>query len=470
MVELSITTVVEGVNMAHEDIIQALGGPVKSTESGPISHSANGATVVSDPLKYAISAFEKELERLSRTSEGERNDQLNIASYNLGQLVKAGKLDQNVVEDALLQVATHIGLEERESRKTIESGMSKAMARAIQQAAEAPEATVLDLDPPGVLEDLYRPLDWHRLYEDTDTEVQWLIQDVFERGRLHALYAPSKSGKSLFVQYLVGKAVKAGQLKVLYVDLENSQKDIRVRFSDMGFKPEDLSNLIYFSFPPLPALDSITGGMHLVQLAEAHKVDFVVIDTTSRVIKGPEDEADTFRALYRYAMMPLKAQGIAVVRIDHAGKDIRQGQRGSSAKGDDVDTVWFLQRGDLGRFTLKCDRQRTGNHPEQLTFYLREDPLRFDQPDDVFSVDDDTESNDPTMVINQLLDALDAPNNISGNRAYELLQEKGMGKRRVNVQEAVKARRLRATQNQDELDISGGSGVGNRLDQHERPQ
>ena len=41
--------------------------------------------------------------------------------------------------------------------------------------------------------------------------------------------------------------------------------------------------------------------------------------------------------------MALKDADIALLRIDHAGKDLTRGQRGTSAKNDDVDVVWFLK-------------------------------------------------------------------------------------------------------------------------------
>ena len=42
--------------------------------------------------------------------------------------------------------------------------------------------------------------------------------------------------------------------------------------------------------------------------------------------------------------MALKEAGIALLRIDHAGKDLTRGQRGTSAKRDDVEVVWFLKK------------------------------------------------------------------------------------------------------------------------------
>jgi hypothetical protein len=54
---------------------------------------------------------------------GGRNDTLNSAAYSLGQLVAGGELDHGAVAGALLGVAVSIGLPEKESRATIDSGM-----------------------------------------------------------------------------------------------------------------------------------------------------------------------------------------------------------------------------------------------------------------------------------------------------------------------------------------------------------
>jgi hypothetical protein len=49
--------------------------------------------------------------------------------------------------------------------------------------------------------------------------------------------------------------------------------------------------------------------------------------------------------------------GITELRIDHAGKEATKGQRGSSAKNDDVDVVSQLKV-DTHGVTLSVDRQR----------------------------------------------------------------------------------------------------------------
>jgi hypothetical protein len=77
--------------------------------------------------RYAMRAFERELDELSSTTQGARNDQLNRASFNLGQLVAAKLLDEQLVRDNLEAVALRIGLTKIETQKTISSGLRKGM-------------------------------------------------------------------------------------------------------------------------------------------------------------------------------------------------------------------------------------------------------------------------------------------------------------------------------------------------------
>ena len=59
---------------------------------------------------------------------GGRNDALNVAAFNLGQLVGGHVLSETTVQDELLAAATSIGLGTIESLKTINSGLLSGMA------------------------------------------------------------------------------------------------------------------------------------------------------------------------------------------------------------------------------------------------------------------------------------------------------------------------------------------------------
>lgn len=76
-----------------------------------------------DTGRYAAAALEKELDALARAPLGERNERLNKSAFSLGQLVAGGALDEHEVADKLATVALAIGLEERETARTIASGL-----------------------------------------------------------------------------------------------------------------------------------------------------------------------------------------------------------------------------------------------------------------------------------------------------------------------------------------------------------
>lgn len=95
-------------------------GPRAARPVVPPPHSApspNGTA------RYAAAALEKELDILTRTPHGGRNEQLNKSAFSLGQLVAGGALDEHEVVDKLTTVARAIGLGENETDATIKSGM-----------------------------------------------------------------------------------------------------------------------------------------------------------------------------------------------------------------------------------------------------------------------------------------------------------------------------------------------------------
>jgi hypothetical protein len=106
-----------------------------------------------------------------------------------------------------------------------------------------------------------------------------------------------------------------------------------------------------------------------VETAQALHAKLVVIDTTARAVEGPENDADTFKAFYRWTGQQLKGHNIAWIRLDHAGKESERGQRGSSGKNDDVDVVWRLTRRDWG-VQLDATHHRMNWVPDTLELSL----------------------------------------------------------------------------------------------------
>jgi hypothetical protein len=86
---------------------------------------------------YALAALREETHRVASAAAGTRNDTLNVAAFNLGQLVAAHLLPAAAVITSLADAATHAGLPEAEASRTIRSGMT-AGARHPRQNPPAP--------------------------------------------------------------------------------------------------------------------------------------------------------------------------------------------------------------------------------------------------------------------------------------------------------------------------------------------
>lgn len=300
----------------------------------------------------------------------------------------------------------------------------------------------------------YPALDWSLVFDGAPDDIDWLVPDMIARGQSYSLVSPAKAGKSLLMLDLAA-AVAAGRTalgnrpqkpaRVLYVDHENSRDDLIERLRDMNYGPGDLGNLRYLSFPTMPPLDGPAGGLDIADLAAHHDAELVVIDTVARVVAGEENSADTYRNLYRHTLSPLKAEGRAVVRLDHEGKG-RTGARGSSAKNDDVDVVWQLNQllDDDGEvlIRLKLERQRGSSHPDHLLLRRETNPLLRH----VLRPDALTPSQ--AQRIGECVDALirlRLPADTGSRKARVGLREQGYRFGNDTIAAAVKARKAAAT-------------------------
>lgn len=226
---------------------------------------------------------------------------------------------------------------------------------------------------------LYQPVNWEKAWEEQPEETDWLCDPFLEKGTLNALFAKPGTGKSLLAQNIAFMLTQDGKV-VVVIDEENRLNDWVERLQDMGAKPGMLENLRAYPFPSLPPLDTPEGGRHLLGIALRDKADLVILDTTTRMVRGRENDSDTFTQMYRCSLAPLKARGMTVLRLDHPGKDVERGQRGSSAKDGDVDTIWRMDevtKGLMLRMTRSKSRSGHGDHDEYLV-YRYEDPLRHE--------------------------------------------------------------------------------------------
>jgi putative DNA primase/helicase len=110
-------------------LVDLLQRPAESTrrasgwDGGRTGSTARTGTIT----PYARKALESELARVTSAPPSSGNDQLNVAAYNLGQLVGGGEMDRATAEHELLMAATP-RRPEAEARATIKSGIEAGMA------------------------------------------------------------------------------------------------------------------------------------------------------------------------------------------------------------------------------------------------------------------------------------------------------------------------------------------------------
>lgn len=257
-------------------------------------------------------------------------------------------------------------------------GDLSAAARAINELMDPTDRRLSVVTPADAEHPMARymaqRLDWGEFWKEDHTGEQWFAEPLIPAGRLVALYAPAKQGKSEIALAVVaavatGRAI-LGQLNpygprnAVYLDYEMTKADLWARLDQLGYdETVDLSHLHYWPLPSLPPLDTAEGCAVARGIAAETHAEAVVIDTMGRAVEGDENSNDTYRAFARHTGLGLKSDGVAVLRTDHAGKDRERGQRGASAKNDDAEVVFRVDRVDSG-WKLTRTHTRIGWVPE----------------------------------------------------------------------------------------------------------
>lgn len=289
---------------------------------------------------------------------------------------------------------------------------------------------------------LPQPLVWKEFWETDHGYEDWLVEPILPRGRSIAMYSPAKVGKSLLALDVAARSAcgwpvfggyLSRKLNVVYIDLEMTEDDLAERLEDMGHGPDsDFSTFHYYLLPSLPPLDTQAGGEMLQKIVRLHKADLVIIDTTSRVISGPENEADTLRALYKYTGLLLKQDQVTVWRLDHAGKKLEAGQRGTSAKNDDVDLVWELS-GSETAYKLRATHRRQSWIPENINLTRVENPFRHEIVEDLYPTG--------TVQLVRVFEELEIPEDWGAKRIRKLLRDAGRSARNEVITAAIRYRK-----------------------------
>lgn len=137
------------------DLPETLIARLSETKSSRPTAAATGEAVKAPVPDDAMAA---EILRVRMAEEGERNETLNKASFAVGRLVHARKVDEQKAWEHLLSAALETGLPEKEARRTIKSGLdagkaSPGLALSADEAFGGP-APALSEGPQPLVRDL----------------------------------------------------------------------------------------------------------------------------------------------------------------------------------------------------------------------------------------------------------------------------------------------------------------------------
>ncbi len=158
--------------------------------------------------------FEKLLDRLAETGEGDRNNSLNRASYSIGRWLQAAQLDREAYEERLISAAEANGLLHGKyglnaAKKTIQSGLDagtenphvvqrmRITFKSVKTAGTEPEPNVLSL----------------RTADEAEPEaIEWWWQDHIPVGKFGLLDGDPGLGKSVILCDLIASATAGRSL------------------------------------------------------------------------------------------------------------------------------------------------------------------------------------------------------------------------------------------------------------------
>ncbi|WP_350258329.1 AAA family ATPase [Scrofimicrobium sp. R131] len=358
-----------------------------------------GGLVTPQHRAKAEAILSKATRDIADRGEGSRNATVYAALVPLVSFVKAGAIAEDAVRAGLWDAVAAVPASEPYTRAEFEASWESAwaVAEARLPAVDAPADhftvwTEPDPDPADALsreierlrrEDErkalteearrwldnggkppaapYAPLDLVRLMNPERPAREWVVEGLMFKGTATALVAPAGTGKSLIALRIAlavarGEADFAGmpipkRRRVFYIDKENPEDEQHDRLKSFGLTQPDaeaLAGWLYLvPFPNAAPLDTRHGGDQLMAALDAYDVgdgDVVFIDSFQRVTEGESNDDTSIRHYTQFTGDRLKAKGVAVVRLDNTGKDIRKGPRGSKGKSDDVDFEYQLSK------------------------------------------------------------------------------------------------------------------------------
>jgi hypothetical protein len=386
---------------AHEYIVAATqcmsgyGWPPKKKPNGDASGSWHALRPSSERERaYARAALDGCMDEVARATTGERNDTLNKKAFRLGTMVARGWISPAEVFDALFAAAASCGLNandgEEATRKTLESGLNNG--------EKHPHPDLDTGQQEGFTEPPATRASWKYHTGAVPVPLRWLIKSILpETGAalVAGQWGTFKTTVALDVSVCVMAQLPfAGRYRVkrpgavLYIALEGEGM-LSARLAAIAVHHRATGPLPFAWRCDCPALTNKNATTELCAIADEAAayldrnfglpVVLIWIDTVITAAgynEGGDNDTAASQKVMGVLRILSKHTGALVVGIDHFGKVVETGTRGSSAKEGAADTVIALLAdrelsGGVKNTRLAVRKQRDGVSGFEMPFTAR---------------------------------------------------------------------------------------------------
>lgn len=386
--------------------------------------SASAEHFVEEPAsgRYAESALERECRSMANAPSGTRNQTLNTAAFNLGQLVGSGALASERVRAELIAASCACGLYQDDPRaveKTIASGLRAGIAqpRTPPERIQRIHDIASDLlrnaglaDPEDDGEeagDTSDPYAGFVRYGEATDPPPALVKGLLPKEGIAFVGGQSGAGKTFLVCHLAaclaaqqtffGRQVKE-RVGVAIMAAEGAGT-LPLRLKVAG---EDIAGDEPLPIAFLPSVPNLMDAKEVERLGQRLKalsramlehdgvrLGAVIVDTVAAAFEMQDEDsnAEAARAIRRLKTLG-DALGALVIGVHHFGKDPTTGLRGASAWRAGADTVLSVLAernqitGEVKSRELALAKSRVGEEGPVSPFALRFVKLGEDEDGD----------------------------------------------------------------------------------------
>jgi hypothetical protein len=382
--------------------MSAHGWTPKKKPNGDARSSTWSASPGERERAYAHAALDGCADEVAKAASGERNDTLNKKAFRLGTMVARGWVSSAEVFDALFAAASACGLSdddgEEATRKTLNSGLD--------DGKEFPHPDL----PQTFRNEARSSNSWKYHNGEVPAPPPWLIKGVLPRtgaAIMSGQWGAFKTTVALDLSVCVmrglpfaGRYIVKRPGAVLYLALEGSGM-LLTRLSAIAAN-HSVTSLLPFAYrDDCPALTDKNAAEALCAIAREAAVDLkrrfdlpvslIWIDTlitAAGFASGEDNDAAAAQRVMTTLRNTSRRTGALVVGIDHFGKTLENGTRGSSAKEGAADTVIAVLAdrelsGGIMNTRLAVRKQRDGVSGFEIPFTVRLTEIGLDDDGDL---------------------------------------------------------------------------------------